>query len=135
MGFKQDEQKQHHDKHIKLHCLFPDSSLLVHNYNDNCKWIRRTVLKKLGMITYSVYVGNGCVLKHHIDQLLQHPELPEPPARSESSTMSSPIPDDLSYPDAQDTSPTCNNHESMNMEERRYPRHDHHPPNRFRPLH
>ena len=64
---KQPEQKQHHDKHIKLCCLFPGSSVLVHNYNDDHKWIPGTVLKKLGPITCSVDVGNGCVLKHHID--------------------------------------------------------------------
>ena len=132
---KQAEQKQHHDKHIKLRCLFPGSSVLVHNYNDGCKWIPGTVLKKLGPITYSVDVGNGRVLKRHIDQLLQNPELPQPPACSESSTASSPIPDDFSYPDAQDTSPTPTNHEPINMEEHRYPQPDRHPPDWFRPLH
>ena len=68
---KQAEQKQHHDCHSKLRALFPGSLLKVKNYHDDTKWIPGTVLKKLGPVTYSVDIGDGRMVKRHIDQL-QH---------------------------------------------------------------
>ena len=131
---KQAEQKRHHDKHVKLRCFFPGSSVMVRNYSDKDKWIPGTVLKKLGPITYHVDVGNGRVLKRHIDQLLQCPEYSQPPTLSETSSVNSPIADNFSYPDDQDTTATRPNHESVKVDERRYPQRDRRPPDRFMPI-
>ena len=101
MKSKLAEQKQHHDKHAKLRCLFPGASVMVHNYSDNGKWIPGTVLKKLGSIMYHVDVGNGRVMKHHIDQLWQGPDCSHPLACLKTSSTNSPIADDFLYPDDQ----------------------------------
>ena len=56
----------------KSRCLFQGSPVMVRNYHGDTKWIPGTVLKKLGPVTYSVDIGDGWMVKRHIDQLHQY---------------------------------------------------------------
>ena len=68
---KQTDQKQHHDKHVKLRDLFVGTPVMVRDYHHSHQWIPGRVLKKLGPVTYSVDVGDGRIWKRHIDQLTE----------------------------------------------------------------
>ena len=45
---------------------------MVRNYHGDAKWIPGTILIKLGPVTYSVDIGDGRMVKRHIDQLRQN---------------------------------------------------------------
>ena len=66
---KQTDQKQHHDKHVKLRDLFVGTPVMVRDYHHSHQWIPGRVLKKLGPVTYSIDIGDGRIWKRHIDQL------------------------------------------------------------------
>ena len=83
MEAKPAEQKQYHDQHTKLRCLFPGSPVMARNYQGDTRWIPGAVVGKLGPVTYSVHVdvGNGRVVKRHVDQL-RHRNVSTSPAQT-----------------------------------------------------
>ncbi|KAL0160114.1 hypothetical protein M9458_043849, partial [Cirrhinus mrigala] len=99
--------------------------VLVRNYSYGPKWIPAVIMSALGPVSYTVAVGNGQILKRHVDQIrIQHVDelqdftrmtvpsdkeslLPEIPGSTEMETapevVSSPItklPDKLDTPAA-----------------------------------
>ena len=131
MGFvkyKQAEQTQHHDWCSDLLYLFPGSSVTIRIYHGEAKWILETVLKKLGPVTYSAYIGDEQMVKRHIDQLCQN-------VHYWRKSTSNPI-DDYFYSyepfsPLEDVDPVPRNPPRLLQEERRYPQRQCHLKDRF----
>ena len=101
---KQAEHKEHHDHRSRARCLFPGSPVMVRNYHGNSRWIPGTVVKKLGPISYCIDVGEGKVVKRHIDQLRQRVvRTPPRPLMPSSSIPSTPGGMDFDYPHSPDS--------------------------------
>ena len=134
---RQAEQKKHHDSHSKQRCLFPGTPVMVKDYRHSNKWIRGTILKKLGPVTYTVDVGNGNLWKRHIDQLRKCMESSSQLPATDFRPIDSPILDNHHYPADADTlnppEPQVPQHASASQPvvSRRYPQRDRHPPDRF----
>ena len=76
---KQAKQKAQHDEHAKSRSLVPGAAVLARDYSGPDKWISGIVLQRLGLITYSIEISNGRIVKHHIDQLKPRVEAETPP--------------------------------------------------------
>ena len=53
------------------------ASVMVRDFRHSNEWIPGTIVRKLGPVTYHVDVGNGKILKRHIDHLTHRLE-PQP---------------------------------------------------------
>ena len=122
---QQASQKERHDQHAKLRCLFPGSPVMAKDFRRSNTWVPGTVLRKLGPLTYSVDVGNCKIWKRHIDHLHHRPE----------PTVTQPI--DTPILDNGTDSPTPQLAEEPEtpvpdpVPGRRYPSREHHPPDRL----
>ena len=67
---KQEEQRKCHDKHARGRNLEEGEAVLVRQFRNGPKWIRGTVQKKRGPVSYEVKVGNQ-VWHRHANQLLR----------------------------------------------------------------
>ena len=135
---QQASQKERHDKHAKLRCLFPGSPVMVRDVRHAGTWIPGTILKKLGPLTYCVDMGNGHIWKRHINHLRhragatetlvsQSLESPDPTVLDDGSGPADPATDhleQLTESMSQPPNPTPSH---------RYPQRDRHPPTRFMP--
>ena len=133
---KQAEQKQYHDRRTKLRCLFPGSPVMVTNYQGDTRWIPGAIVRKLGPVTYSVDVGNGRIVKRHVDQLRQRDvstcTLP-------AQTMpESKVADNYYYPVGLNTPAPQPPPDGVQIQiprpeepAQRYPQRQHRPPNRY----
>lgn len=126
---KQANQKDSHDKHSKLRNFFPGEPVMVRDFRHSDKWITGTILKKLGLVTYSVEAQNGLVLKRYIDHLRQGMTTAKGSTLN-STTEDASIQDNFQYPEHQDMSA----HDRPSQDQpniHRYPQRDHRPPDRF----
>ena len=120
---KQADQKSHHDSHSKLRYLFPGQPVMVKDFRYHNKWIPGTIVWKLEPVTYSVEVGNGNIIKRHIDHLTQR-NTPSPQPATHGT-----IQNDFQYPDINVPRPSGKDPESTAC--RHYPQRVRRPPDRF----
>ena len=69
---KQDKQKQDHDQHCCSRCLTEGEKVWALNFRPGEKWLRGTVVRLKGPVSYKVKLENGQLCRCHIDQLRQH---------------------------------------------------------------
>ena len=130
---RQRYQKKQHDNHTRLRNFVIGSPVMVRDYRHADKWVPGTVVKKLGPVTYRVDIGNGNIVKRHVDQLTQRQDTRSaiPPGNSNGS----PLEDDFPYPTTEDPprpDPDVGGHQPL---QRRYPPRIRQPPNRLMVIH
>ena len=76
---------------------------MVRNYSGSSKWIPGIVLKKLGLVTYSVEMTHGQIVKRHIDQLKLWESSTESSPTSSVTPEDSVILDNHQYPTSEET--------------------------------
>ena len=122
---KQAKQKAQHDKHAKSRSLVPGAAVLARDYGGADKWVSGIILQRLGPITYSVEISNGRIVKRHINQLKPRVEVRAPPGIS----LETPTVLDNQYYPIEDVLQATSNTDQAPV--RRYPQHQHHPPDRL----
>lgn len=70
---KQYEQKKYHDQHARERNFSVNQEVMVRNWREGTKWVRGTVQRKLGALSYEVKVGSQ-VWRRHANQLLCYRE-------------------------------------------------------------
>lgn len=100
---RQAAQKKHHDHHSKLRTLSVGSPVMVRDFRHSNKWIPDTVARKLGPVTFQINIGDGKILKRHIDHLTRRlePQLTAPDADIDPAI----IQDNFQYPDLPEEPP------------------------------
>ncbi len=119
-------QKVNHDQHSKLRSLDLGSLVMVKDFRHSKQWIPGTIVKKLGPLTYHVDVGNGQILKRHVDHLTLRQE-----SSVEDITITasdSTIQDNFHYPESDSPVPTP---PVENPQGPRYPQRERRPPDRL----
>ena len=66
---KQMKQKRYHDSAKALRCFAPGDKVYIKNYSYGPKWIPAVIHSSSGPVSYTVIVGNGRVVKRHVDQV------------------------------------------------------------------
>lgn len=66
---KQQDQKKYHDQHARERTFSVNQEVMVRNWREGPKWVRGTVQRKLGALSYEVEVGSQ-VWRRHANQLL-----------------------------------------------------------------
>ena len=68
---RQAAQKANHDQHSRFRSFAIGTSVMVKDFRHSQQWIPGTIVQNLGPLTYQVDVGDGQLLKRHIDHLAQ----------------------------------------------------------------
>lgn len=71
---KQGVQKKHHDKHGSERSFRVGDSVITRNFSHGPKWIPGSITKVTGPVSYKVMLGDGTVVRRHVDQILARPE-------------------------------------------------------------
>ncbi|XP_022595499.1 uncharacterized protein K02A2.6-like, partial [Seriola dumerili] len=66
---KQWKQKVNHDTHTKLRSFAPGNPIFTKNYGNGPKWIPGTIESCTGPLSCTVLIGNGQIVRRHIDQI------------------------------------------------------------------
>ena len=66
---KQACQKKHHDSHAKYRQLSPGQLVMARDFRSTSKWIPGAIVDRTGPLSYTVKLGNGKIIRRHIDQL------------------------------------------------------------------
>ncbi|XP_029904245.1 LOW QUALITY PROTEIN: uncharacterized protein K02A2.6-like [Myripristis murdjan] len=66
---KQWKQKVNHDNRTKLRSFSPGNPVFTRNYGYGPKWIPGTVESCTGPLSCTVLIGNGQVVRRHVDQI------------------------------------------------------------------
>ncbi len=69
MQDKQMKQKCYHDQHVKEQHLSVGDGVYTKNFRSGPIWIPGTVQKRTGPLSYTIALGNGQVVRRHIDQV------------------------------------------------------------------
>ncbi|XP_023192425.1 uncharacterized protein K02A2.6-like [Xiphophorus maculatus] len=66
---KQEKQKGYHDNHSKWRSFSPGDEVYVRNYSHGPKWVPAIILEGTGPVSYTVKMGDGRVMRRHVDQI------------------------------------------------------------------
>ncbi|XP_025999364.1 uncharacterized protein K02A2.6-like [Astatotilapia calliptera] len=66
---KQDSQRRYHDRHAKERMFVIGDTVYTRNYGRGPKWIPGLIQEMTGPVSYLVMLGNGTVVRRHVDQL------------------------------------------------------------------
>ncbi|KAL3995729.1 protein phosphatase 1 regulatory subunit 15B [Sarotherodon galilaeus] len=66
---KQDSQRLYHDRHAKERMFVIGDTVYTRNYGGGPKWIPGLIQEMTGPVSYLVMLGNGTVVRRHVDQL------------------------------------------------------------------
>ncbi|XP_032443207.1 uncharacterized protein LOC116735412 [Xiphophorus hellerii] len=66
---KQEKQKEYHDNHSKWRSFSPGDEVYVRNYSHGPKWVPAIILGGTGPVSYTVKMGDGRVMRRHVDQI------------------------------------------------------------------
>ena len=61
---RQADQKQYHHRQVRQRCLFSRTPVMVRNFRDSLRWIPGMIVKKLGLVTYSVDLGADSLVRN-----------------------------------------------------------------------
>ena len=70
---KQLKQKEYHDTTKPLRCFAQGDTVYIKNYSYGPKWIPAVIHSSSGPVSYKVIVGNGRLIKRHVDQVRARP--------------------------------------------------------------
>ena len=120
--------KTNHDKRSKLWSLTVGSSVMVRDFHHHNKWIPGTIVEQLRPLTYHVDVGEGKILKRHIDHLTEQLEPSPEVATTTHGDLTAG--DEFHYPTGEQPLPDP---AVLNPppQGHRYPQRVHHPPDRL----
>ncbi|XP_055017905.1 LOW QUALITY PROTEIN: uncharacterized protein K02A2.6-like [Boleophthalmus pectinirostris] len=71
---KQCMQKKHHDKLGSGRGFQVGDAVSTRNFSYGPKWVRGFITKVTGPVSYKVMLGDGTVVRRHVDQILARPE-------------------------------------------------------------
>lgn len=85
---KQCVQKKHHDRQGSERSFQVGDAVITRNFSHGPKWIPGFIAKVTGPVSYKVMLGDGTIVRRHVDQILARPEdknliepeITEPPA-------------------------------------------------------
>ncbi|CAI5661061.1 unnamed protein product [Oreochromis niloticus] len=66
---RQDRQRLYHDRHAKERMFVIGDTVYTRNYGRGPKWIPGLIQEMTGPVSYLVMLGNGTVVRRHVDQL------------------------------------------------------------------
>nr|XP_023691255.1 uncharacterized protein K02A2.6-like [Paramormyrops kingsleyae] len=67
---KQDTQKELHDKQVRGRSFQVGDMVITRNFSYGSKWIPGFIVKVTGPVSYKVMLGDGNVVRRHVDQIL-----------------------------------------------------------------
>lgn len=82
MEAKEASQKAHHDRHAKVRNFVAVDHVYTKNYGWGPKWIPGLIQEIAGPVSYTVLLGNGKVVRRHVDQLFSKLEQDVPVSRA-----------------------------------------------------
>nr|XP_033495922.1 uncharacterized protein K02A2.6-like [Epinephelus lanceolatus] len=103
---KQASQKAHHDQHAKERNFAAGDSIYTRNYGCGPKWVPGLIQEITGPVSYTVLLGNGKVVRRHVDQLFSRPEQDLPVLIPDSIPEEYVVPPTVTNLGPQDTSTT-----------------------------
>ncbi|CAL9705832.1 unnamed protein product [Knipowitschia caucasica] len=71
---KQGVQKKHHDKQRTVRSFLIGDAVITQNFSYGPKWIQGFITKVTGPVSYKVMLGDGSIVRRHVDQILDRPE-------------------------------------------------------------
>uniref|UniRef100_A0AAV2K5K2 Gypsy retrotransposon integrase-like protein 1 n=1 Tax=Knipowitschia caucasica TaxID=637954 RepID=A0AAV2K5K2_KNICA len=71
---KQGVQKKHHDKQRTVRSFLIGDAVITRNFSYGPKWIQGFITKVTGPVSYKVMLGDGSIVRRHVDQILDRPE-------------------------------------------------------------
>ena len=74
MEAKQTSQKAYHDKHAKERNFVAGESIYTKNYGYWPKWVPGLIHGTTGPVSYTVLLGDGKLVRRHVDQLFSRQE-------------------------------------------------------------
>ena len=80
---KQAEQVTHHDQHAKQRDFIVGQHIMAKNMRGDPKWVRGTIGRQLGPVSFEVELDNGLTWKRHIDHLRPLSPAAEPQPESQ----------------------------------------------------
>ena len=95
---RQAAQKANHDQHSRFCSFAIGTSVMVKDFRHSQQWIPGTIVQNLGPLTYQVDVGDGQLLKRHIDHLAQRQVPTAKTTTTSDSTDATLIEDNQHYP-------------------------------------
>lgn len=66
---KQQREKNSHDQGTKMSNFKMGDEVYIRNYSYGPKWLLAVIKNCTGPVSYSVAIGNGQNLHHHVDQI------------------------------------------------------------------
>ena len=73
---KQWQQKDRHDRSAKARTFSTGDTVLVRNFPSGRGWIRGTITKPVGPVSYQIELENGRVVKRHQDHVRPRSDTP-----------------------------------------------------------
>ena len=95
---RQAAQKANHDQHSRFRSFAIGTSVMFKDFCHSQQWIPGTIVQNLGPLTYQVDVGDGQLLKRHIDHLAQRQVPTAETTTTSDSTDATLIEDNQHYP-------------------------------------
>ena len=74
---RQEKQKHDHDKRAKARGFKVGDAVIVRNYSHGPKWVPGFIEKVTGPVSYTVMLGDGRVVRRHVDQICSRQEAPD----------------------------------------------------------
>ncbi|XP_037398305.1 uncharacterized protein K02A2.6-like [Pygocentrus nattereri] len=66
---KQEKQKGYHDMHARVRILGEGDLVYTRNFGSGPTWVSGVITEKTGPVSFQVTLGNGQVVRRHIDQV------------------------------------------------------------------
>ncbi|XP_063052002.1 uncharacterized protein K02A2.6-like [Engraulis encrasicolus] len=66
---KQEKQKSYHDMHARVRILGEGDLVYTRNFGSGPAWVPGEITEKTGPVSFQVTLGNGQVVRRHIDQV------------------------------------------------------------------
>ncbi|KAJ8248044.1 hypothetical protein GJAV_G00237580 [Gymnothorax javanicus] len=71
---KQNIQKKHHDRKVTGRSFQEGDAVITKNFSHGPKWIPGVITKITGPVSYKVMLGDGNIVRRHVDQIRARPE-------------------------------------------------------------
>lgn len=73
---KQEKQKGYHDMHARVRILGEGDLVYTRNFGSGPAWVPGEITEKTGPVSFKVTLGNGQVVRRHIDQVRGRSSIP-----------------------------------------------------------
>ena len=99
---KQERQIKDHDKKAKERCFKTGDSVLTQNFSFGPKWIPGIIESVTGPVSYKVMLGDERIVRRHVDQILDHHQIPERGNEKQQTVSTQPNKKDEAWLDAEE---------------------------------